>query len=55
MGGKLEGLSFCITGALESFKNRNETHQIIQDHGGIKKTGVTKNLFFVDTNIRIAF
>lgn len=50
MGGELEGLSFCITGALETFKNRNKAHQFIQDHGGMVKTSVTKNLSYLVTN-----
>ncbi len=50
MGGELEGLSFCITGALETFKNRAEAQQFIQDHGGIAKSGVTKTLSYLVTN-----
>lgn len=43
-------LSFCITGALETFKNRAEAQQFIQDHGGIAKSGVSKTLSYLVTN-----
>ncbi|MFW9785405.1 MAG: DNA ligase (NAD(+)) LigA, partial [Candidatus Heimdallarchaeota archaeon] len=43
IGRELEGLSFCITGSLVKFKNRDEAHQYIKNHGGIVKIGVVKN------------
>lgn len=49
MGGKLESLSFCSTGKLETMK-RAETEQLVRDHGGQAKSGVVKNLSYLVTN-----
>ncbi|MFW9771530.1 MAG: NAD-dependent DNA ligase LigA [Promethearchaeota archaeon] len=50
IGRELEGLSFCITGSLEIFKNRDEVHQFIKEHGGVVKTSVVKGLSYLVTN-----
>ncbi|MFX1499072.1 MAG: NAD-dependent DNA ligase LigA [Promethearchaeota archaeon] len=47
---QLEGLSFCITGGLETFENRDEARRFIKDHGGMVKTSVTKGLSYLVTN-----
>ena len=49
IGGKLEGLTFCFTGKLETMK-RAEAEQLVQDHGGQAKGGVVKNLSYLVTN-----
>jgi len=49
MGGKLEGLSFCFTGKLETMK-RAEAEQMVRDHGGEPKSGVVKDLSYLVTN-----
>ena len=49
MGGKLEGLTFCFTGKLETMK-RAEAEQLVQEHGGQAKSGVVKNLSYLVTN-----
>jgi DNA ligase (NAD+) len=48
-GGKLEGMSFCFTGKLETMK-RAEAEQMVKDNGGEAKSGVTKNLTYLVTN-----
>lgn len=42
--------SFCITGSLENFKNRNELIQVIENLGGEVKSGITKDLDFLISN-----
>ena len=49
MAGKLEGLSFCFTGKLETMK-RAEAEQLVVDNGGVAKKGVVKNLSYLVTN-----
>jgi len=49
MGGKLEGLTFCFTGKLETMK-RAEAEQMVRDNGGETKSGVVKNLSYLVTN-----
>jgi len=49
MGGKLEGLTFCFTGKLETVK-RAEAEQMVRDHGGEPKSGVVKDLSYLVTN-----
>lgn len=49
MGGKLDGLSFCFTGKLETMK-RAEAEQMVRDHGGEPKSGVVKDLSYLVTN-----
>lgn len=49
MPGKLEGLSFCFTGKLETMK-RAEAEQLVVDNGGQAKKGVVKNLSYLVTN-----
>lgn len=49
MGGKLEGLTFCFTGKLDTMK-RVEAEQLVQDHGGQAKSGVVANLSYLVTN-----
>ncbi len=48
-GGKLEGMSFCFTGKLETMK-RAEAEQMVKDNGGEAKSGVAKNLTYLVTN-----
>ncbi len=49
MGGKLEGLTFCFTGKLNTMK-RAEAEQMVRDHGGEPKSGVVKDLSYLVTN-----
>lgn len=49
MGGKLEGMTFCFTGKLETMK-RAEAEQLVKDHGGQAKSGVVANLSYLVTN-----
>jgi DNA ligase (NAD+) len=49
MAGKLEGLSFCFTGKLETMK-RAEAEQRVAENGGEAKKGVVKNLSYLVTN-----
>jgi DNA ligase (NAD+) len=49
MGGKLEGLTFCFTGKLDTMK-RAEAEQLVAEHGGVVKSGVVKNLSYLVTN-----
>ena len=46
---KLEGLSFCFTGKLESM-TRNEASDLVSEHGGTPKSSVVKGLSFLVTN-----
>ncbi|MFW9896691.1 MAG: BRCT domain-containing protein [Candidatus Thorarchaeota archaeon] len=50
IGGKLEGISFCITGSLENFKPRSKAEEIVIKLGGIVKKDVTKDLNYLVTN-----
>ena len=49
-GGKLEGISFCITGSLENFKPRSKAEDLVIKLGGIVKKNVTKDLNYLVTN-----
>lgn len=49
IGGKLDNKSFCITGSLVNFGNRNELVKIIEANGG-KIAGVSKDLDFLICN-----
>ena len=46
---KLEGLSFCFTGKLETM-TRNEANDLVSENGGTPKSSVVKNLSFLVTN-----
>ena len=48
--GSLDNLSFCITGDVETFKNRVEVQEYIKNHGGLVRSGVSKNLSYLVTN-----
>jgi len=48
-GGKLEGITFCFTGKLETMK-RAEAEQLVKDLGGQAKSGVVTNLSYLVTN-----
>ncbi|MFW9939400.1 MAG: NAD-dependent DNA ligase LigA [Candidatus Thorarchaeota archaeon] len=48
-GGKLDGMTFCFTGKLETMK-RAEAEQLVQDHGGQPKSSVVANLTYLVTN-----
>ena len=50
MGGKLDGISFCITGSLENFKPRSKAEELVIKLGGIVKKNVTKDLNYLVTN-----
>lgn len=41
-GDKLSGLSFCFTGAMEN--SRSYYQKLVEEHGGINKSSVTKDL-----------
>ena len=47
--GKLKGLTFCFTGALNTMK-RKEAQDLVAQHGGEAKSGVVKNLSYLVTN-----
>jgi DNA ligase (NAD+) len=49
-GGKLDGISFCITGSLENFKPRSKAEELVIKLGGIVKKSVTKDLNYLVTN-----
>lgn len=49
LGGKLDHLSFCITGSLNQFSNRDELVKVIENNGG-KIAGVNKNLSYLICN-----
>lgn len=49
MGNKLEGMTFCFTGKLETMK-RAEAEQLVKDNGGQARAGVSKNLTYLVTN-----
>ena len=46
---KLEGLTFCFTGKLETM-SRTEANAMVTEHGGTPKNGVVKGLSFLVTN-----
>ena len=48
-GGKLENMSFCITGSLEHYSNRNELVKVIEANGG-KIAKIKKNLTYLICN-----
>jgi len=49
LGNKLEGMTFCFTGKLETMK-RAEAEQLVKDNGGLRRSEVTKNLTYLVTN-----
>ena len=46
---KLEGLTFCFTGKLETM-TRNEANGLVTANGGTPKNGVVKDLSYLVTN-----
>ncbi|MHA1107052.1 MAG: BRCT domain-containing protein [Promethearchaeota archaeon] len=46
---KLEGLTFCFTGKLETM-TRKEADQLVAENGGTSKSGVVANLSYLVTN-----
>jgi DNA ligase (NAD+) len=46
---KLDGLSFCFTGKLESM-TRKEAQELVTEHGGTSKSGVSSTLSYLVTN-----
>lgn len=46
---KLDGLTFCFTGKLETI-TRNEANGLVTEHGGTQKSGVVKDLSYLVTN-----
>ena len=46
---KLEGLTFCFTGKLETM-TRNEANGLVTENGGTPKNGVVKDLSYLVTN-----
>ena len=46
---KLEGLTFCFTGKLETM-TRNAVNDLVTEHGGTPKSGVVKDLSYLVTN-----
>jgi DNA ligase (NAD+) len=49
VGGKLDNMSFCITGSLNTYSNRDELVKVIEANGG-KIAGVNKNLTYLICN-----
>jgi DNA ligase (NAD+) len=49
MRGKLEGLTFCFTGKLETMK-RAEAEELVKEFGGAPKNSVVKGLSYLITN-----
>jgi len=47
--GKLRGMTFCFTGPLNSI-TRDQAKSLLEEHGGIFKNSVTKNLNYLVTN-----
>lgn len=45
-GGKLSGMSFCVTGSFVS-KSRDEIHEIIEAHGGEVRSSVSAKLTYL--------
>jgi len=46
---KLDGLTFCFTGKLETM-TRNEANQLVTENGGTPKSGIVKDLSYLVTN-----
>ncbi len=46
---RLEGLTFCFTGKLETM-TRNDANALVTEHGGTPKNGVVKDLSYLITN-----
>ena len=46
---KLEGLTFCFTGKLETM-TRNDANALVTENGGTPKNGVVKDLSYLVTN-----
>jgi len=46
---KLEGLTFCFTGKLETL-TRTEASLLVEENGGTIKSGVVMNLSYLVTN-----
>jgi DNA ligase (NAD+) len=49
MSGELSGMSFCFTGKLETMK-RPEAQKLVEENGGINKSGVSNDLTYLVTN-----
>lgn len=49
IGGKLDNMSFCITGSLVTYSNRDALVKVIEANGG-KIAGVNKNLTYLICN-----
>ncbi len=49
MSKKLEGLSFCFTGKLETMK-RADAEQLVEENGGVPRKSVVNNLSYLVTN-----
>ena len=49
VGGPLANMSFCITGSLKHYSNRDELIKVIEANGG-KIAGVNKNLTYLICN-----
>jgi DNA ligase (NAD+) len=49
MAGKLDGMTFCFTGKLDTMK-RAEAEQLVAEHGGEAKKSVVNNLTYLVTN-----
>ena len=47
---KLDGITFCITGSLQHFKNREELKELLESKGGKVVTSVSKNTNFLINN-----
>lgn len=47
--GRLDGMSFCFTGALNTMK-RPDAEKLVVDNGGTAKSGVSKGLTYLVTN-----
>ena len=48
--GKLQGLTFVITGSINNFKNRNEMIEFIERYGGKTTSSVSANLSYLINN-----
>jgi DNA ligase (NAD+) len=48
-GSRLQGLTFCFTGKLETIK-RGEAEQLVAENGGQAKSNVVRNLSYLVTN-----
>lgn len=47
---KLSGMTFVITGSLETYENRDELVKVIEDNGGKASSSVSKNTNFLINN-----